>query len=62
MDDLKQPYIKTELLDYLQRLFPDRSPELTETDRVIWFNRGAAEVIRHLQLLHERQQENILGV
>lgn len=60
MDDLNTPYVSKELLDYLQRLFPDRLPELTDNDRSIWFNRGAAEVTRHLQRLYEQQQENIL--
>ncbi|WP_316172979.1 hypothetical protein [Bradyrhizobium sp. SZCCHNRI2049] len=60
MDNLKEPIVRQELLDYLQRLFPDRLPELSDTDRAIWFNRGAAEVVRHLVVLHERQSENIL--
>lgn len=62
MQDLKQPYIEKGLLEYLQRLFPDRLPELADPDRQIWFNRGAAEVIRHLAYLHEDQQNNILRI
>jgi hypothetical protein len=61
MDDLRQPQVRKETLDYLKQLFPDRLPELADTDRQIWFNRGAAEVIRHLQHLYDQQQTNILG-
>jgi hypothetical protein len=61
MDDLKEPFIRDDLLAYLRRLFPDRLPELADTDRQIWFNRGAAEVIRHLAHLHDQQSNNILG-
>jgi hypothetical protein len=59
--DLTIPFVDERLLDYLQRLFPDKAPELKDTDREVWFHRGSAEVIRHLQHLRSQQQENILG-
>ena len=61
MDDLIKPIIDKGLLDYLQRLFPDVSPEPSQSEREIWINRGAAGVVRHLSLLHKDQQNNILG-
>lgn len=61
MDELKIPYIEDGLLDYLQRLYPDVSPEPSLTDREIWINRGSVEVVRHLKHLHNIQRENILG-
>lgn len=57
----KIPYITDELLDYLQRLYPDRAPEADQTDRVIWINRGAVGVVRHLAAVHKEQRENMLG-
>jgi len=52
----KIPYIEKGLLEYLQRLFPDISPEPSQSDRDIWINRGAVGVVRHLSLLYEDQQ------
>lgn len=60
-DQLQRPLVTRQLLDYLQRLFPDKAPELTDTDREIWFHRGSADVVRHLEQLLFQQEENILG-
>lgn len=59
--EFKIPYISDELLDYLQRLYPDKSPEPDHSDRVIWMNRGAVGVVRHLAAVHKEQRENMLG-
>lgn len=59
--EIKQPYVEEGLLEYLQRLYPDACPEPSQTDREIWINRGAVEVVRHLKHLHTLQQENLLG-
>ena len=61
MEDDKTPFVEDGLLQSLERLFPDIAPELNQTDREIWVNRGAAGVVRHLRLLHKLQRENILG-
>ena len=61
MDDLKLPFIEDGLLDYLQRLYPDKAPEVDETERQIWMNRGAVGVVRHLKLVYDQQRENLLG-
>ena len=57
----KIPYIADELLDYLQRLYPDRCPEPAQAERDIWINRGAVGVVRHLSAIHKEQRENMLG-
>lgn len=59
--EFKTPQITDGLLEYLQRVYPDKAPEPTDTDREIWINRGAAGVVRHLKRLHQEQRENILG-
>jgi len=61
MDELKLPFIEDGLLDYLQRLYPDKAPEPDETERQIWMNRGAVGVVRHLKLVYDQQRENMLG-
>jgi len=55
------PFIEDGLLQYLERLYPDRSPEPDDTERKIWMNRGAAGVVRHLRMLHTEQREHMLG-
>lgn len=55
--ETKIPYIEEGLLDYLQRLYPDKSPEPDEDDRKVWMNRGAVGVIRHLRRIYEEQRE-----
>lgn len=57
----KIPFVTDELLDYLQRLYPDRSPEPAQPEREIWINRGAVGVVRHLAAIHKEQRENMLG-
>lgn len=57
----KIPFITDELLDYLQRLYPDRSPDPTQSERDIWINRGAVGVVRHLTAVHKEQRSNMLG-
>jgi hypothetical protein len=57
----KLPYIEDGLLDYLQRLYPDKCPEPAQSEREVWMNRGAAGVVRHLTMLHKDQRENMFG-
>lgn len=59
--DFPTPYIEDGLLQYLERAFPDRAPDPDESDRKIWMNRGAVDVVRHLKRLHTEQRENMLG-
>lgn len=57
----KIPYVERTFLEYLERLYPDKAPEVHETDREIWLNRGAVGVVRHLRRLYQEQTENMLG-
>lgn len=54
------PFITDELLDYLQKLYPDKTPDPKDTDREIWMNVGAVGVVRHLHRIYKEQRENIL--
>ena len=56
------PIITQELIDYLQRKFPDQCPNISDSDRKIWTDTGASLVIKHLQRVKEDQEENILNV
>lgn len=59
--ETRLPYIEEGLLQYLERLYPDKAPEPNQTDREIWMNRGAVGLVRHLIMLHKEQHENMLG-
>ena len=60
-DPIKEPYIDDQLIRYLEYTIKDVAPELGQDDRMIWFNRGRVEVLRHLRRLHAIQRENMLG-
>jgi len=55
------PVITDELINYLDRLYRDVSPEPSMTDREIWMHRGAVGVVRNLKLLRDKQRETVLG-
>jgi hypothetical protein len=56
----KLPIIDKSLVEYLERMYPDVSPELGHTEREIFFRRGAVDVVRTLRRIFEEQNENIL--
>jgi hypothetical protein len=47
--DTQKPLASQALIDYLDGIFPDECPELGETDQKIWFDAGAAQVVRKLK-------------
>jgi hypothetical protein len=49
------PAISDALIEYLNRNFPDRCPELGMTAQEVWMAAGSARVIRHLRAVRERQ-------
>tara|TARA_B100001142_G_scaffold94267_2_gene96086 strand:- start:8450 stop:8632 length:183 start_codon:yes stop_codon:yes gene_type:complete len=54
------PVISQDLIDYLGTQFPDKCPDVSDTERKIWTDVGASLVVRHLQRVKEDQEENIL--
>lgn len=56
------PNIDKVLVDYLDRMYPDVSPELSMTEREIFFRRGAVDVVRTLRRIYSEQNEDILGI
>lgn len=51
------PPLSEELVKDLQERFPNRWPQLAETDREIWFKAGQRSVVEFLSKAHERQIE-----
>lgn len=57
----KLPVIPKDLLDALDKQFPEQCPLINWSDREIWVKVGQRSVIRHLLKAYELQNENILG-
>ena len=51
------PALSKSLIDKLDKLFPDKCPLLTDTDREIWFKVGQRSVINYLQQTYDEQLE-----
>lgn len=49
------PPISKQLLEALEKNFPDRAPELRFTDHEVWFKAGQAAVVRFLRAVFEEQ-------
>lgn len=56
------PIVTSELLEYLLERYPDRVPNVDDSDRQIWKSVGAVGVVRHLQAIYEEQNQNILRI
>jgi hypothetical protein len=51
------PYIEAEILAYLEELYPDRAPDLSMEEKLIWFTAGQVSVVRHLREQFKLQEE-----
>lgn len=56
------PLIDPKLIDWLDKLWPERCPEEGDSDRQIWIAVGARKVVRRLRQELQRQEENIRNV
>lgn len=54
------PEITRELIEYLEGICPDASPNLKTGDREVWWNAGKVDLVRHLRSVHDEQQQTIL--
>jgi len=55
------PPLSPELVEALDKRFPERCPDPKWSDRDIWIRVGQREVVRFLIEELRRQSENILG-
>lgn len=51
------PFVPPELVRALQEAFPDRVPELADSDREVWVKVGHQKVVRFLAKKVEEQEE-----
>lgn len=54
------PYVDKELIEWLERIYPDRTPSIEMPDREIWVQRGNVNVVLKLRDLYEEQIKNSL--
>ena len=54
------PFISRDLIEELDRIFPERSADLKWTDREVWFYSGQRNVVRILRSHHEAQLERTM--
>ena len=52
--------ISQELIDYLDKQFPNKSPDLKDSERQIWIKTGQASVVSHLKMILNDNDQNIL--
>ena len=60
-DEVVLPALSQELINKLDKLFPDKCPLLTDTDREVWYKTGRRSVINYLQQTYDEQlQQDIV--
>tara|TARA_R100000458_G_scaffold18234_3_gene15818 strand:- start:927 stop:1106 length:180 start_codon:yes stop_codon:yes gene_type:complete len=52
------PYLDKTFIDYLETLYPDRAPDISMDEKLIWFNSGQVAVVRHLKEMYNQQEES----
>jgi hypothetical protein len=60
-EEIVLPALSKDLIDKLDKLYPDKCPLLTDDDRMVWFKLGQRSVINYLQQIYDEQlQDNII--
>jgi hypothetical protein len=50
-------YVDPEIIKYLEELYPDKAPDLSMEEKLIWFAAGQVSVVRHLKDQYSLQEE-----
>ena len=57
MDDLTLPTNVDELIKLLNKVYPEKSPELTDDTKTIYFKAGQRDVVKFINNLKERTEK-----
>lgn len=57
-EEIVLPALSQDLIKKLDKLFPDKCPELTDDDRRVWYKTGQRSVINYLQQIYDEQLQN----
>lgn len=60
IEDTRIPQFTREQVEYLDRMFPEQTPDLDWPDRKIWARAGQRQLVRFLQSNVAEQEEDIL--
>ena len=55
------PVIPKDLVEYLNRTFPERCPDFKDTEREIWFYKGQREIVKWLMYTQKSQEDKQYG-
>lgn len=53
---VEPPIIDPRLIAYLDAVFPDQCPKMSDSDREVWAKVGTRRVVNHLKFIYEQQQ------
>jgi|TARA_B100000035_G_C20664776_1_gene406966 hypothetical protein len=57
MEDLTLPTNVDELIKLLNKVYPEKSPELTDDTKTIYFKAGQRDVVKFINNLKERTEK-----
>lgn len=52
------PGLRRELVDALDALYPEKCPDIQDTERGIWMYAGQRQLVRNLKTIFERQERH----
>ena len=52
---VQKPIISKELIDYLDSIFPEKSADLKDTEKEVYYKGGQRSVVNHL--INQKQQQ-----
>lgn len=55
--EVPKPIISQELIDYLDSIFPEKSADLKDTEKEVFYKGGQRSVVNHLIKQKEQQEE-----
>ena len=53
--EVPKPIISNELIDYLDSIFPEKSADLKDTEKEVYYKGGQRSVVNHL--INQKQQQ-----
>jgi len=53
--EIPKPIISKELIEYLDSIFPEKSADLKDTEKEVFFRGGQRSVVNHL--INQKQQQ-----
>jgi hypothetical protein len=60
LDDVILPTTVDDLIKLLNEVYPEKSPELSDDTKTIYFKSGQRDVVKFINTLKERAEENVL--